>query len=157
VSTGDVPAAWLGADIPAVIAAQWNRWEGAGWRKQAYRATNRTDVPDQRFSVHPPGGMCRLHLEFWRKERDRHFDSRTGNRWPGTPGSPFGIIDRDLGRELAWRRAEWDDKAAGQMRLTEDICTSGRSPQCEGPRTCGGCRMMTCRCEQPEVTGELDD
>lgn len=103
--------------------------------------------PDQRFGIAAPGGMCRVHLEMRRGYRDMYFDDRSGNRWPGNPGSPFTIIDRDLGRELAWRRFEWDDKASEQMRLIEDTCLSGRSLQCEGPRTCTACRMMTCTCE----------
>jgi hypothetical protein len=146
------PDSYLGQPVPPGITAQWKRWAGVEWRTMAYRATNRTNTPDQRFSVIPPGGMCLIHLEFWRAERDRHFDNRSGNRWPGVPGSPFTIIDRDLRRELAWRRAEWDEKAGEQMRLTETICLSGRSPQCEGERTCTGCRMLTCRCETPSTS-----
>lgn len=142
-----VPASYLGKEVPGHIAAAWKRWEGAEWRKGAHLAAGELHPPDQRFSVAPPGGMCRLHLEMRRGYRDMHFNDRTGNRWPGTPGSPFTIIGSDLGRELAWRRAEWDEKAGEQMRLIEDICLSARSPQCEGPRTCAGCARMICTCE----------
>lgn len=141
------PASYLGRRVPDDIAEAWKRWEGAAWRKGAHLARNEPHAPDQRFSVLPPGGMCALHLRMRRGYRDMYFSDRTGNRWPGTPGSPFTIIGSDLEREMAWRRAEWDEKAGEQMRLTEELCLSGRSPQCKGPRTCAGCARMTCGCE----------
>ena len=147
------PAVYLGQPVPEHIAAVWRTWAGAEWRKMAYCAGNRVSPPDQRFSVRPPGGMCELHLGFWRRERDRRFDLVSGNRWPGSPGSPFTIIDHDLGRERERRRAEWDEKASGQMQLTEEICLSGKSPQCEGERTCTDCRLLACRCGNADQAG----
>ncbi len=148
----EVPEIYCGQAVPAPIAATWRTWDGAAWRQMAYRATNRMNPPDQRFSVPPPGGMCVVHLEMGRGYRDMHFNPVTGNRWPGGSGSPFAIIGSDLSAEREWRRAEWDDKAAGQMRLIEKICLSG-SPQCSEGRTCTGCRLLACRCA-PAVSGE---
>jgi hypothetical protein len=89
--------------------------------------------PDQRFTVSPPPGMCPRHLRIRQQYRDQHYDPRTGNRWPGHAGSPFTIIGRDLHRVSEERRCEWDEKASDQMRLTENICLSGVSPQCDHP------------------------
>jgi hypothetical protein len=141
---------YQGAAVPEKIAAAWNTWEAAEWRKQRWIVANNSfDVPDQRFSVSAPGGMCERHLEMRRKYRDMYFDDRSGNRWPGTPGSPFTLIDRNIGRELAWRKREWDEKAGEQMQLIEQLCLSGDSVQCDGhSRTCKGCRHLTCTCEE---------
>lgn len=141
-----VPRALYGVPVPAEVAAVWKTWQGASWRRGAWMSLNRLHPPDQRFGVLPLPGMCAVHMEMRRGYRDMYFDDRSGNRWPGTPGSPFTIIDHDLGRELAWRRAEWDDKASEQMQLTERICLSGRSPQCSDPRTCAVCAWMPGRC-----------
>lgn len=140
------PALCYGVAVPPEIAAAWKTWQGASWRRQAHASGNRLHPPDQRFGVLPPPGMCAVHLELRRRYRDMYFDDRSGNRWPGTAGSPFTIIDCDLGRELAWRRAEWDDRASEQMRLTEEICLSGASPQCSGPRSCTACAWMPGYC-----------
>jgi hypothetical protein len=141
------PEVYQGAAVPEPVAAQWKRWEGAEWRKGVHHSHNELYPPDQRFSVVAPGGMCKRHLEMRRRYRDMYFDDRSGNRWPGGAGSPFTIIDRDLSRELAWRRSEWDEKASEQMRAIEELCLSGRSPQCDGPRSCAGCARMACSCE----------
>jgi hypothetical protein len=135
------PASYQGVPVPEAIAAAWKTWAGAEWRKQAHWSKNRLNAPDQRFSVVPPAGMCTVHLEMRRGYRDMHFDDRSGNRWPGGAGSPFTIIDRDLGRELAWRRSEWDEKASEQMQLIETMCLTGRSAQCGGERSCTRCSL----------------
>jgi hypothetical protein len=145
---------YQGVTVPPDIEAVWSTWDGAAWRKMTWIVTNnRCDYPDQRFTVHAPGGMCGRHLEMRRKYRDMYFDDRAGNRWPGTAGSPFTLIDRDTGRELAWRRAEWDEKAGEQMREIEQLCLAGTSQQCQGePRTCKGCARMACTCEDAPCT-----
>lgn len=144
------PEAYQGAAVPEGVAALWRRWEGARWRKGVHHSHNEPFPPDQRFSVVAPGGMCARHLEMRRGYRDMRFDDRSGNRWPGGAGSPFTIIGRDLGRELAWRRCEWDEKASEQMKAIEECCLAGTSPQCDGPRSCAGCGRMTCACEIAE-------
>jgi hypothetical protein len=128
------PASFLGVPVPVDIARQWDRWEGAEWRLMRYRSTNNLFPPDQRYSVLPPGGMCRVHLDMWVRERNRNFDPVSGNRWPGHPGSPFIPVERDLNRVREWRRREWDEKASQAMKDTEAICLSGNSPQCSGER-----------------------
>ena len=97
-------------------------------------STNNLFPPDQRFGVCPPSGMCEAHLEHWYAERNRRFNPITGNRWPGHPGSPFIPVGRDLNRVREERRREWDEKASDRMQLAEEICLSGRSPQCHGER-----------------------
>jgi hypothetical protein len=142
------PEKYQGEPVPEAIATLWRSWEGAAWRKGVHYSHNELYPPDQRFFVLAPGGMCKRHLEMRRGYRDMYFDDRSGNRWPGTSGSPFTIIGRDLARELAWRRQEWDEKASEQMRAIEELCLAGRSPQCDGPRTCLACRRMVCTCPE---------
>lgn len=125
------PDVYLGVTVPAEIREHWTRWEGARWRQMRYRDTNRLFPPDERFNVRPPAGMCPTHRRMWIGYRDMHFNPVSGNRWPGHPGSPFTIIGRDLDRVREERRVEWDEKASEQMILAEDICLSGRSPQCD--------------------------
>lgn len=128
-----VPTAYLGVEIPEDVRAAWWRWEGARWRVMRYQDRhNGAYPPDVRFSVRPPTGMCPVHLDLRQRYRDMHFNPTSGNRWPGHPGSPFVVIGHDLNKVREWRRAEWDRKASEQMQLTEQICLSGRSPQC-GP------------------------
>jgi hypothetical protein len=127
----DLPApTYLGVPVPADIRAAWSRWEGARWRQMRYCGTNRLYPPDERFKVLSAPGMCPAHREMWLGYRNMHFDPVSANRWPGHPGSPFIVVGRDLNEVREWRRAEWDEKASEQMRLIEDICLSGVSPQC---------------------------
>lgn len=146
------PQSYQGVPVPAEVAAAWRTWAGAEWRKQAWTSVNNNfDYPDQRFAIDAPGGMCTFHLDMRRRYRDQYFDDRSGYRWPGTSGSPFTLTDRHIGRELAWRKREWDEKASEQMRLTEQCCLSGRSPQCAGfERMCMTCRYLRrfCKCEE---------
>jgi hypothetical protein len=146
------PSSYQGVPVPAEVAAAWKTWAGAEWRKQTWTwANNNYDYPDQRFGIDAPSGMCTFHLDMRRRYRDQYFNDRTGSRWPGTAGSPFTIIDSNIGRELAWRKREWDEKASEQMRLTEECCLSGRSSQCRGmQRTCMTCARLrrNCRCEE---------
>lgn len=126
-----VPTEYLGVTIPEDVRAMWWRWEGMRWRIMRYADRHNGAYPqDQRFSVRPPDGMCPVHLDIRRRYRDMHFDTRTCNRWPGHPGSPFDIIGHDMRRVLEERRREWDTRAAEQMQLTERICLRGDSPQC---------------------------
>ncbi|MEV0650060.1 hypothetical protein AB0I28_32860 [Phytomonospora sp. NPDC050363] len=118
--------------IPDHIRASWHTWEAAAWRRMRWGDTNRLHPPDQRFTIDPPDEMCPRHLRMWTSWRDRTFDYRTGRRWPGHPGTPFVII-HDLADALEDRRIEWDEKTSEQMQLTEQICLSGRSPQCDHP------------------------
>jgi hypothetical protein len=139
---------YQGMTVPEAIAAAWNTWEAAEWRKQRWIAANNSfNVPDQRFSVSAPGGMCARHLEMRRRFRDMYFDDRKGYRWPGTPCLEWSVIpDRDM---LTRRRVEWDEKASEQMQLIERLCLSGDSVQCDGhSRTCKGCRHLVCTCEE---------
>jgi len=130
MADASTPDTYLGNAIPENIKNQWCRWEGAEWRKQQYNATNRPYPPDERFNVRMPDGMCPAHCEAWLKWRNVHFDPVTGDRWPGTPGSPFVVIGHDLKAVREERRVEWDEKTSHQMQLIEQICLSGRSPQC---------------------------
>lgn len=108
---------------------------------------------DTRFRLKAPGGMCKAHLETRLGYRNMYFNPVTGNRWPGHPGSPFDLIGPSVDAARDWRAREWDEKAAEQMRLTEEICLKGTSSQCSSPRTCTGCAMFTCRCPaELEVT-----
>ncbi|MDX3694734.1 hypothetical protein PV726_31265 [Streptomyces europaeiscabiei] len=121
------PEAFLGEAIPDEVRAQWNRWEGAEWRRMRHMSTNQLDPPDQRFSVRAPSWLCERHHRNWLGYRNMIFDPASGNCWPGLPGSPFVPIDRDLRRERARRRCQWDEKASLQMRLVEGICRSRNS------------------------------
>jgi hypothetical protein len=133
------PASYQGAPVPPDIAARWNRWEGAEWRRMRWvYNNNRFDYPDQRFGVYPPAGMCLAHLEMRRGYRDMHFNTARGYRWPGTPVLEWSVIP---GKNIfAERRTEWDEKAGEQMRLIEELCLSGRSPQCD-ERACAACGL----------------
>ena len=124
------PATYLNVAVPPEIAEQWDRWEGADWRRMRHMDANNMFPPDMRFGVRSPKGMCPVHLEIRRGYRDMHFDPVSGNRWPGHPGSFLDPIEADLDRVREHRRCEWDRKASEQMKLTEEICLSGRSPQC---------------------------
>src|ERR1700750_736169 len=107
------PSSYQGVPVPAEVAAAWRTWAGAEWRKRTWTwANNNFDYPDQRFGIDAPPGMCTFHLDMRRRYRDQYFNDRTGSRWPGNAGSPFEITDRNIGRELAWRKREWDEKAA---------------------------------------------
>lgn len=128
------PDSYLHTQVPDDIKKAWRRWEGADWRKMQSRGSNRPHPPDERFSVRRPPDMCPVHRQAWLDYRNMHFDPHTGDRWPGTPGSPFLFIGHDMGDILEQRRVEWDEKASDQMRLIERICLSGTSPQCEGKR-----------------------
>ena len=139
--TAQAPATFLGKPVPADVAAVWKTWRGAEYRKYAVYATNTYDVPDQRFGVLPPPGMCAVHLEMRRGYQHMYFDPRKGYRWPGTPVLEWSVITGP--GWMTERRVEWDEKASEQMRLIEGICLSGTSPQCEGDRTCITCGLLS--------------
>lgn len=126
----NIPAIYLGADVPPAIHAAWFRWEGASWRTAQYLGTNKPFPPDQRFTVRFPKGICEAHGELWLGYRNMYFDPYTGNRWPGASGSPFEYHGHDMDRLREERRVEWDEKASAQMQLIERICLRGDSPQC---------------------------
>lgn len=130
----EAPPAFLGRPVPPDVAAAWKTWRGAGYRRRAIQSSGTFNVPDQRFGVLPPPGMCAVHLEMRRGYRDMYFDPRKGYRWPGTPVLEWSVIT--TGDWVTERRVEWDEKASGQMREIEELCLSGRSPQCSGLRTC---------------------
>lgn len=129
------PHVYLGVTIPENIKAEWRRWAAAEWRKNQHFSRARVYPPDQRFSVKPATGMCRLHREHWFAWRDRWFKGRRFLASPIDMG-----INRFMRPEEAWDfgRAEWDDLTIEQMRAVEDLCLSGRSVQCEGPRIGAG-------------------
>ena len=92
--------------VPAEIAGQWKRWQGAEWRKQAYMAQNKLNPPDQ---LVPPRGGARLRCAgcTWRlsrKERDRYFGCPVGRRRPGR-GSPFRS-STGISAGSGWRPAD---------------------------------------------------
>lgn len=125
----DIPARYLNVPVPDDIRVSWFRWEGAAWRKARHRDQNNPYPPDQRFSVHPPDGMCDAHRKIWFAWRDHQMDSVSANRWPGHPGSPFNPVG-DIETTFQRRRCEWDEKTIDQLQLTERICLSKTSPQC---------------------------
>ena len=126
----DIPAIYLGVDVPPAIHTAWHRWEGAAWRTAQHWARNVSFPPDQRFTVRTTPGMCPTHRQHWIDYRGMEFDPVTGNRWPGCNGSPFEYHGHDMDRLREERRVEWDEKASAQMRLIERICLRGNSPQC---------------------------
>jgi hypothetical protein len=130
----EAPVTFLGNPVPPEVAAVWKTWEGVRYRRLAVYATNTYNVPDQRFGVLPPPGMCLVHLEMRRKYRDMSFDPRKGYRWPGTPVLEWSVIIR--GDWVTERRVEWDEKSIEQMQDIERLCLSGCSPQCGEGRTC---------------------
>jgi hypothetical protein len=127
----DVPDRYLDVPVPDEIRAQWHSWEAAAWRRNRHMGNNELYPPDQRYTVRPPAGLCPHHRGSWLGYRTMDFDPVSGNRWPGHPGSPFIVVGQDLARVAEERRCEWDEKASAQMRLIEQICLSGRSPQCD--------------------------
>jgi hypothetical protein len=129
--SAEAPHRYLEVSVPDEIRRQWHSWDAAAWRRSRHMDTNNLFPPDQRYTVRPPAEMCPHHRESWVGYRNMNFDPVSGNRWPGHPGSPFIPVGRDLTRVAEERRCEWDEKASAQMRLIEQICLSGRSPQCD--------------------------
>lgn len=127
------PTTFLDSPVPDAIREVWTTWAAAGWRSQQHRNHNILHVPDQRFSVRPPAGMCTHHRQAWIDYRDMRFDWETGARWPGEHGSPFQYVGHNMREVREQRRVEWDEKASAQMQLIERICLSGRSPNCTEP------------------------
>jgi hypothetical protein len=127
------PERYLNVQVPEDVRALWHRWEGAEWRKARHRDQNNIYPPDQRFNVRPPDGMCRVHRKMWIDWRNHQMDSVSANRWPGHPGSPFVPVG-DIATLFERRRCEWDEETIAQMQLTERICLSGTSPQCDRTR-----------------------
>jgi hypothetical protein len=72
----------------------------------------------------PPPGLCPAHRRIWSAWRDHTYNSRAPKDWPGQ-------ILLDARTSHADRRADWNRKNTEQMQLTADLCTSGRSPQCD--------------------------
>jgi hypothetical protein len=144
----EAPATFLGKPVPPDVAAVWKTWRGVTYRRQATWSTNTYNVPDQRFGVLPPPGMCVVHLEMWRGYRDMYFDPRRGYRWPGIPVLEWSVIA--TGDWVSARRAEWDEKASEQMQLTEGICLPGTSLQC-GPAWCTASTRFTAALDSSQV------
>lgn len=124
------PTTFLGSPVPDEIRDAWTTWAAAGWRSQQHRNHGILHVPDQRFTVRPPAGMCPHHRHAWAGYRAMRFDSVAGDRWPGVPGSPFLYVGHNMRELLEERRVEWDEKASAQMQLVEHICLSGRATNC---------------------------
>ncbi|MEW1760579.1 hypothetical protein AB0393_29205 [Streptomyces cyaneofuscatus] len=135
----DVPHRYLDSPVPDDVRSRWTSWDAAAWRRSRHLAANTLYPPDQRHTVRPPAVLCPHHRESWLGYRNMNFDPVSANRWPGHPGSPFIPVGRDLARVREERRCEWDEKASAQMRLIEDICLSGRSPQCTRPSPVEDC------------------
>ncbi|MFD4529148.1 hypothetical protein ACFWP7_35595 [Streptomyces sp. NPDC058470] len=133
----EVPHRFLDIPVPDDIRSQWHTWDAAAWRRSRHMDTNNLFPPDQRYTVRAPAAMCPHHRMSWLGYRNMNFDPVSGNRWPGHPGSPFIPVGRNLARVAEERRCEWDEKASAQMRLIEEICLSGRSPQCDRPSPAG--------------------
>ncbi|MFI6368672.1 hypothetical protein ACIBG0_38820 [Nocardia sp. NPDC050630] len=124
------PDTYLGVVVPEDVKAVWSTWDGVEWRR--WRHYNRGDLylPDQRFSVRLPAGMCVFHRDMWLRWRNRFFSGRT---WFGD-----GFRSAYMAAADAWDhyRNEWDEKTIEQMRAVEESCLSGRSKQCAGQRIC---------------------
>lgn len=73
----------------------------------------------------PPADLCRTHATAWTKWRTHSlsYDPRNPKDWPGQH-----IMDSRTSH--AERRRTWITKGREQLDLTENICRSGRSPQC---------------------------
>lgn len=134
----EAPALFMGKPVPAEVAARWKTWDGVTYRRYAVYATNTYNVPDQRFGVLPPPGMCAECLEDRRKWRDMYFDPRKGYRWPGTPVLEWSVIT--TGDWVTERRVEWDEKCIEMMQQAERFCLEARPCTDAGrlhlPRTC---------------------
>lgn len=131
----EAPALFLGKPVPADVAAVWKTWRGADYRRQATWATNTYNVPDQRFGVLPPPGMCAECLEDRRKWRDMYFNTLKGYRWPGTPTLEWSVIT--AGGWMTERRVEWDEKCIEMMQRDEQWCLAGLPRgRSHAPRTC---------------------
>ena len=74
----------------------------------------------------PPADLCTAHRSAWLTWRNhyRKYDSRDPREWPG------GSHIMDSRTSHTTRRRDWIDKDAGQMKLIEEICRSGKSPEC---------------------------
>lgn len=128
------PDEYLGVLVPGDIKRAWRAWQGADWRLAQHYNRGWFTPPDQRFGLVLPEGVCAVHRRMWREWRDRRFN---GIRFPGFPaGDGFCNARTEDGIVEDWERAraEWDEMTREQMRAVEDLCLSGRSVQCEGPR-----------------------
>jgi hypothetical protein len=70
-----------------------------------------------------PVDLCPEHTRIWKGWRDHHYNPHHPQDWPGQP-----LLDSRTSHQA--RRADWETKNGEQMRLTEECCRSGRSPQC---------------------------
>jgi hypothetical protein len=96
------------------------------------RAAGLLDVPEFPAVRTPPADMCGEHGRIWRAwwTYAKSYDPRNPKEFGGAH-----IADNRTSH--AERRADWLRKGVEQLRLTEQICRSGRSPQCGpagGPR-----------------------
>lgn len=93
---------------------------------QLMRAAGLLSVPEFPMTNTPPADMCPEHARVWRAwwTYAKSYDPRN----PHDFGSIGPIADARTSH--AERRADWLRKGAEQLRLTEQTCRSGSSPQC---------------------------
>lgn len=93
----------------------------------AAKAAGLYDVPEFPARCTPPDDLCGEHGRIWREwwRHSKSYSTLDPKDWPGQR-----IMDSRTSHDA--RRAEWLRKGVGQLQLTEQICRSGKSPQC-GP------------------------
>lgn len=74
-----------------------------------------------------PAALCPTHTRHVAGWRALRYDPRNPTEWPG------GSHIMDSRTTHAERAAGWERKTAEQIALVEEICRSGRSPQCDRP------------------------
>lgn len=90
------------------------------------RAAGLLDVPEFPATRTPPVDLCGEHARVWRAWWT--YSTSYDPRHPKDFGSVGPIADARTSH--AERRADWLRKGAVQLRLTEQICRAGTSPQC---------------------------
>lgn len=76
-----------------------------------------------------PADLCPEHRRIWRAWRDNRYKPWAPTEWPG------GSHIMDSRTSHTERAADWQRKNAEQQAATEEICRSGRSPQCTPKET----------------------
>jgi hypothetical protein len=86
-------------------------------------AANPSTDPGQDYWRGAPGDLCPEHRRIWIKWQRLRYDIRRPKDWPGQMMMDNRTSHQDRARH-------WYTKNLEQMALTEEICRSGRSPQC---------------------------
>lgn len=95
------------------------------------------------YGVNPPSDLCKEHRRIWTAWQEYGREHRGGTRdWSNPDGH---VMDNRTPPET--RLKEWCAKAREQLDLVEEICRSGKSPQCSPkPTTC-----PTCQAPEPRL------